>query len=165
MHLKDMCEEYYPLVFGYLMTLTGGDRDLSEDLTQETFLRAIQRIHTFRGEAKMSTWLCQIAKYCFYQYLSKRSHCKAVSIDTADNLSADELIEESYLIKEERSVLYEMIRKLEPAMRDVLLYRIVGELSFRQIGELMGKTENWARVNFYRGKEMVGKEMRRHEGK
>ncbi|MCR5754274.1 MAG: sigma-70 family RNA polymerase sigma factor [Acetatifactor sp.] len=164
MHLKKMCEEYYPLVFGYLMTLTGGERDLAEDLTQETFLRAIQRIKTFRGEAKMSTWLCQIAKYSFYQYLSKKSHFHDVSMDAAGELSAAELIEEAYLAREERSILYRSIEKLEPAMRDVILYRIVGELSFRQIGELLGKTENWARVTFYRGKEIVGKEMRKQDG-
>ena len=48
-------------------------------------------------------------------------------------------------------------------MRDVLMLRLAGELSFREIGEILGKSENWARVTFYRGKQIVGKEMSSHE--
>ncbi len=64
-NIEKMCEEYYSLVLGFLLTLTGGDPDLAEELTQETFLRAIKNSSKFKGESKVSTWLCQIAKYTF----------------------------------------------------------------------------------------------------
>ena len=163
MHLRKICEEYYPLVLGYLMTLTCGDKDLSEDLTQETFLRAIQHINSFRGEAKMSTWLCQIAKYTFWQHLSKKSRFSEVSIESVSELPTSTLIDEMYLEKETHSKLYQKIREMEPMMRDVMLYRITGELSFKEIGQIMDKTENWARVTFYRGKQQLGKEMRKDD--
>ena len=86
MNIKNMCEEYYQLVLGFLLTLTNGDRDLAEDLTQETFLRAIRRSDTFRGDAKVSTWLCQIAKYTFWQYLEKNNKFKQIPMEEAMEL-------------------------------------------------------------------------------
>lgn len=51
-------------------------------------------------------------------------------------------------------VLKEM-QKLSNDMREVIYLRVMGDLSFREIGEVLGRTENWARVNFYRGKELL----------
>ena len=163
MNIKKMCEEYYQLVLGFLLTLTNGDRDLAEDLTQETFLRAIRRSDTFRGDAKVSTWLCQIAKYTFWQYLEKNNKFNQISIEEAMEIPTGELVEEMYIKNETNKALYECIEKLDSATKDVMLYRLKGELSFKEIGELKGKTENWARVIFYRGKARIGKEMREYE--
>ena len=131
MDMKRVCEEYYSTVYGYLLTITGGNYDLAEELTQETFYRAIKNAGQFRGDCKMTTWLCQIAKYTFYQHLDKKNRRKEVSI--------------------------------EEALKDVLMLRLSGELSFREIGEILGKTENWARVTFYRGKQILGKELSGNE--
>jgi RNA polymerase sigma-70 factor (ECF subfamily) len=163
LNIKKICEEYYPLVYGYLLALTGGDRDLSEDLTQETFFRAIKNIGKFKGEAKVSTWLCQIGKYTFWQYIDKKNKYYQVSLDEANEIPALDLVEEIYAKKETNKILYENISKLDKDTKKVVLLRITGELSFKEIGELMGKTENWARVSFYRGKERLGKEMRGYE--
>ena len=86
MNIKKICEEYYPLVLGYLLTLTNGNKDLAEDLTQETFYRAIKNIKSFRGDCKVSTWLCQIAKYTFWQYLDKSKKYKQVPLDELMNV-------------------------------------------------------------------------------
>lgn len=72
MEIKEAYEQYFNTVYGYLCTLTGGNHNLAEELTQETFYRATKKISEFRGESKMSTWLCQIAKYVYYQSLDKR---------------------------------------------------------------------------------------------
>ena len=59
-----------------------------------------------------------------------------------------------------------MMKKLhscpEP-FREILYMRLFGDLSFKEIGEIMGRTENWARVNFYRGKEKLRKEWKDNE--
>ncbi|MDC7278935.1 MULTISPECIES: RNA polymerase sigma factor [Pseudobutyrivibrio] len=163
MNIKKICEEYYPLVLGYLLTLTNGNKDLAEDLTQETFYRAIKNIKSFRGDCKVSTWLCQIAKYTFWQYLDKSKKYKQVPLDELMNVSAGELVEEMYIKEETNKVLYESIEKLDAQTKDVVLFRLTGELSFKEIGELLNKTENWARVTFYRAKAKIGKEMSNYE--
>lgn len=163
MDMKKVCEEYYQTVYGYLVTITGRDYDLAEELTQETFYRAIKNVNKFRKDCKMSTWLCQIAKYTFYQYLDKKNRKKEVSMDTVIDIAAEQQLEKEYISNEQKLEIYKKIQQLESPAKDVLMLRLSGELSFREIGEILGKTENWARVTFYRGKQMVGKELEENE--
>lgn len=163
MDIKQICEEYYQTVYGYLITITGGDYELAEELTQETFYRAIKNAGKFRGDSKMSTWLCQIAKFAFYQHLDKKKRRKEVSMDDASLLTANQQIEKEYISNEQKLEIYKKIQSLESPTRDVLMLRISGDLSFREIGEILGKTENWARVTFYRGKQILGKELLKDE--
>ncbi|MBQ7942496.1 MAG: sigma-70 family RNA polymerase sigma factor [Lachnospiraceae bacterium] len=163
MDMKKVCEEYYQTVYGYLITITGGNYDLAEELTQETFYRAIKNAGMFRGDCKMSTWLCQIAKFSFYQHLDKKKRRKEVSMDTAIEQAAEQQLEKEYISNEQKLEIYKRIQQLESPTKDVLMLRLSGELSFREIGEILGKTENWARVTFYRGKQMLGKELGKDE--
>lgn len=64
-------------------------------------------------------------------------------------------IEEEIISKEEKKLLNKKIQKLDEKTREVVYLRIVGELSFKEIGIIMDKTENWARVTFYRGKNKM----------
>lgn len=163
MDIKSVCEEYYQSVYGYLVTITGGNYDLAEELTQETFYRAIKNAGKFREDCKMSTWLCQIAKYTFYQHLDKKNRRKEVSMDAAIEVAMEQQLEKEYISNEQKLEIYKKIQKLESPTKDVLMLRLSGELSFREIGEILGKTENWARVTFYRGKQMLGKELGKDE--
>ncbi|MBE5866335.1 MAG: RNA polymerase sigma factor [Lachnospiraceae bacterium] len=163
MDMKRVCEEYYQTVYGYLITITGGNYDLAEELTQETFYRAIKNAKQFREECKMSTWLCQIAKYTFYQHLDKKNRRKEVSMDAAVEVAMEQQIEREYISNEQKLLIYKKIQKMESPTKDVLMLRLSGELSFKEIGEILGKTENWARVTFYRGKQVLGKELDKDE--
>lgn len=163
MDMKKICEEYYQTVYGYLISITGGNIDLAEELTQETFYRAIKASGKFRGECKMSTWLCQIAKYAFYQHLDKKMRRKEVSMDDAIEVAAEQQIEKEYISNEQKLEIYKKIQRVESPTKDVLMLRLSGELSFKEIGEILGKSENWARVTFYRGKQMIGKELGKDE--
>lgn len=163
MDMKKMCEEYYQTVYGYLVSITNGDYELAGELTQETFYRAIKNAKNFREECKMSTWLCQIAKFAFYQHLERKQRKKEVSMDDAIELAARQQLEKDYIASEQKLEIYKQIQKLQTPMKDVLLLRLSGELSFREIGEILGKSENWARVTFYRGKQMIGKELNADE--
>lgn len=163
MDMKRVCEEYYQTVYGYLITITGGNYDLAEELTQETFYRAIKNAKQFREECKMSTWLCQIAKYTFYQHLDKKNRRKEVSMDAAVEVAMEQQIEREYISNEQKLLIYKKIQKMESPTKDVLMLRLSGELSFKEIGEILGKTENWARVTFYRGKQVLGKELSKDE--
>lgn len=126
---------------------------LAEDLTQETFLKAYQSIERYDGSCKLSVWLCQIAKHLYFQYLQKNG--REIPAELEEERIAKEDTEKQVLTKLELIDVLKEMQKLPDKMREVIYLRIIGELSFREIGEILGKTENWARVNFYRGKEQL----------
>lgn len=161
--MRQAYEEYFHTVYGFLMGLTGGNQDLAEELTQETFYRAIKNVSKFREECKMSTWLCQIAKYTFYQHLDKKNKHAEVSLDTMVETGIDEQLEQNFIQNENKLVIYKKIQELPSPMKDVFLFRLTGDLSFREIGNIFGKTENWARVTYYRGKQILGKELEKDD--
>lgn len=167
--IEQMCGEYYQTVLKYLLCITGGNYDLAEELTQETFYRAIRKAPGFRGECKMSTWLCQIAKFTFYQHMDKRKRHNEVSLDAMDDsdiiagMATESFPEQEFLDNQRKIGLYRAIHRLKSPYKEVLMLRITGDLSFKEIGEILDKSENWARVTFYRGKQSVAKEMENDE--
>lgn len=151
--IGEMYEEYFKTVYKYLFCLTHNE-DISEELTQETFYKAVSKINTYRGKCKISVWLCQIAKNLWYDQCRKNK--KLIDIDKEKKL--DEIIisaEEEVLKNDEKITLYKKMQNLDEKTREVMYLRITGELSFKEIGEILNKTENWARVTFYRGKNKL----------
>ena len=144
-------KEYFETIYKYLFCLTH-DYDISEDLTQETFYKAVKKINTYKGECKMSTWLCQIAKNLWYDYLKKNKFIKDIDDNDLIKIEESYLVDEQVIQKEEKLLLYKKMQILDEKTREVMYLRITGELSFKEIGIIMNKTENWARVTFYRGK-------------
>ena len=108
----------------------------------------------------MSTWLCQIAKYVFYQSLDKNRRRKEVPFDEAVETAMQEETENSVVGAESKLHIYRTIQSLPSPMRDVVMLRLTGELSFKEIGEVLSQSENWARVTFYRAKQILGKELK-----
>lgn len=143
-------------VYRYLLSLSH-DEDLAEELTQETFFRAMRTIGNYDGSCKLSVWLCQIAKHLWYQWLDRHTRWKPVEL-TEDVKSAPSP-EQSYMLRMEKTDLYKAIHNLPEAMREVVHMRLTGEFSFAEIGEIVGKSENWARVTFYRAKKKIMEEM------
>lgn len=162
-NMRGAYEEYYQVVYKFLMGLTTGNHELAEELTQETFYRATKNIGKFRGDCKMSTWLCQIAKYTFYQYIDKKNKRKEVPLESVVDIALEEEIEKNYIQNETKVFLYKKIQELESPMKDVVMLRLTGDLSFREIGDILGKSENWARVTFYRGKQILGRRLENND--
>ena len=129
------------------------DPDLAEELTQETFYRAVCSIDRFDGSCKLSVWLCQIAKHLWYQHLRKRQK-ETVPLETAPETPVPSA-EDGVLDQEGRLTLLRQIHRLPEPQREVIYLRAFGNLSFREIGDVLGKTENWTRVTFYRTKEKL----------
>jgi RNA polymerase sigma-70 factor (ECF subfamily) len=139
--------ENYPIVYGYLLSLCG-DPTLAEDLTAETFLRAVEKIGTYNAAYKPSTWLCTIGRNLYRNHLKRsRRHT-----DLPEELPCRAPSPETLLLQREqaRQVL-QAAENLPPQQRQVLYMRMDG-MSFRSIGLVLGKTENWARVTFFRVK-------------
>ena len=133
--------------------------DLAEELTQETFYQAVRSVDRFDGTCKVSVWLCQIAKHLWYQHLRKRKPEEPLPEDSLPGPSA----EEATLARQGHLDLLRQIHALPPSTREVMYLRAFGGLSFREIGDVLGRTETWARVTFYRGKEALRKGGADHE--
>lgn len=151
--MEQLYEAYVQDVYRFLFSRCG-DADLAEELTQETFFRAISSIGRFRGECSMKSWLFQIARHCLYRQWNRNKREKSVGL-TADLLDAAFTPEDDYVARESVKHLYQNILKLPENMRETVLLRLSGDLSFREIGEVQGKSENWARVTFFRAKQRL----------
>ena len=147
--------EYYSEVYKFVLTLCQ-NHTLAEEITQESFFKALKSIDSFNGNCKLSTWLCKIAKNTYYSYAKKHNRQVDYPLDI---LLSDENIEEQFADKETAYTIYKVLHKLNEPYKEVFWLRIFGELSFAQIGALFEKTENWARVTYYRAKIMIKEEL------
>ena len=152
--MDELYQQYARTVYKYLKSVTHNE-DLAEELTQETFYQAIRSIDRFDGSCKVSTWLCAIAKNLFLSYLRKNPAHEDV---TETEIAVDST--ESIVMGAEGQLdLLKKLHDLPEPYREVMYLRIFGGLSFAETAEVLGKSENWARVTFYRGKEKLRKEM------
>lgn len=155
--MDELYEQNARIVYRFLYSICRSE-PLAEDLTQETFLEAYKSIERFDGSCKISSWLCQIAKHLLYRHYEKTKHeIPSALEDTADFIPMAPAPDGRVMAKLELMEVFRDMQKLPPAMREVIYLRITGELTFREIGEIMGRSENWARVTFYRGKEILWK--------
>jgi len=147
--------EYFSEVYKFVLTLCQNPT-LAEEITQETFFKALKNIDNFNGNCKLSTWLCKIAKNTFYSYTKKNNKQADYSLDI---IISDENIEAQFADKETAYAIHKVLHKLKEPYKEVFWLRTFGELSFVQIGSLFGKTENWARVTYYRAKLFIKEEL------
>ena len=129
------------------------DPHLAEELTQETFYQAVRSIDHFDGRCRVSVWLCQIAKHLWYQHLRKSG--RETELPEESQLPLVPSAEEETVRRSGQLELLRQIHALPEPGREVVYLRAFGGLSFREIGDVLGKTETWARVTFYRGKERL----------
>ena len=153
-NIEKIYEEYFETVNKYLFCLTHNN-DISEELTQETFYKAVKKIDTYKGECKMSAWLCQIAKNLWYDQCRKNKKFVDKREEELLNVQALNTLEEYVIANYEKISLYKKMQYLDEKTREVMYLRTTGELSFKEIGIILNKTENWARVTFYRGKNKL----------
>ena len=144
---------YFRDVYRYCLALTRSEQ-LAEELTQETFFKALGAIDRFDGKCRVYVWLCQIAKNTYFTHCDREKRRGELPQDLP---SADGL-EEKLLTQESAFEIHRMLHRLEEPYKEVFLLRALGELSFRQIGELFGKTENWACVTYHRARKKLQKE-------
>ena len=153
--IEKIYNSYAKTVYKYIFCLSK-DEELSKEIVQETFEVAIKNINRFKGDCKISTWLCQIAKYIWYKNLRKSKKISNISFEELENvIVSNEIIEDKLFEKQEKIRLFKKIQKLDEETRNVIYLRILGNLSYKEIAEIMGKTTTWARVTFFRGKEKL----------
>lgn len=157
-NVEEIFNKYSQAVYKYLFCLTN-NKDLAEDLTQETFAIAMDKIDSFKGKCKLSVWLCQIAKHLWYKQLRKKQKEKTISFEELNNeLFSEENIDEIIYEHDEKLKLFKDIQKLDEPFKDVIYLKLSGNLNFVEIAEILGKTPNWVRVTFFRAKQKLKKE-------
>lgn len=150
-NFKELYRIHSKELFNYLLYLTN-DYSLAEELLQETFFQAFTAIHRFKGKSKVRTWLYQIAKYVYYNH-QKKNRFQKVSIDDNEEKLVSHITPDMILMeKEDNELLYSSLKQLKEPYKQVIILRSYSELSFKEIGEIFSKSENWARVTFHRGK-------------
>jgi len=159
MDFENIYHTYFQDVYLYIWRLSG-DAHTAEEITSETFFRALRAIDSFRGECELRIWLCQIAKNCYYAQRKKNG--RFVSIEDAQLQTfpdPDALVDETVAGREAAQQLRMLLHSLKEPYREVFMWRVYGELSFRQIGQIFGKSENWACVTYHRARTMLKRKM------
>lgn len=153
---EEIYKRYFDPVYRYVFSLCR-DELLAEEITQETFFRAMEHIDKFQGRCKLSVWLCQIAKNTLFTCTKKQKRY-GPEADADLSLQSGPSIEGALLDKETAWTLHRLLHRLSEPYKEVFSLRVFGELPFSQIGELFEKSDSWARLIFYRAK----KELRRN---
>lgn len=158
-NIEEIYNKYSKIIYKYIFCLSK-DKEISEEIVQETFLVAVKDINKFEGKCKISTWLCQIAKNIWYQNLKKEKRYQKVPIEgITESILFEEEIEEIICQKESKIELFKKMQKLDEQTRNVIYLRIFGNLTYEEIGEIMNKTSSWARVVYFRGKQKLQEEI------
>ena len=157
---EKLYEAFYMKVFYYVMTLAK-DRNDAEEITQETFFRAISTDKSFRGDSDSYTWLCAIAKNIFID--SKRRYANQEDEVPEELADENKGIEEKLSDRETSLRIHTILHQLEEPYKEVFQLRVFGELSFAEIGSIFGKTETWARVTYHRARLKIKERMDEYE--
>ena len=148
---------YFRDVYRYALSLCRNE-SVAEEITQETFYKALAKLNSFDGKCKITVWLCQIAKNTYISMCRKDKRLKPnVGVE---QLKDNENIEEYFFDKETAFTIHKVLHTLDEPYKEVFSLRTFGELSFKQIAELFGKTEAWARVTYHRARLRIKEEMK-----
>lgn len=146
---------YFSEVYKFVLTLCQ-EPALAEEITQETFFKALKQIDRFRGNCRMGTWLCSIAKNT---YISHTRKIRPQADCPTEWIPSPQRMEEQFEDKETAYRIHESLHKLKEPYKEVFWLRTFGELSYLQIGALFSKSETWARVTYYRAKTMIKEDL------
>ena len=159
MQFGQLYERYFRDVYMYLLRLSGSETT-AEEITEETFFKALRSIDSFRGDCSMYAWLCRIARNLYFSYLKKSRRTQ--SIDGAGyELPADagQDLEEAWADKDQALRIKRLLHTIPDPYKEVFMWRVFAEMDFREIGSLYGKTANWACVTYHRAKKMITERM------
>lgn len=158
---EELYKQYYRQVYFYVLGLCRNEH-IAEEITQETFFKVLEKMDAFRGECRINVWITQIAKNTFYTYCRRKKLAPEGSLDDVEeniNVKTQDNFEEKLMDREAAREIHMVLHRMPEPYREVFWMRIFGELSFREIGNIHGKTESWARVVYHRAKLMIREEL------
>lgn len=141
-------QDYYLSVYKYLLSLSKNE-SIAEEMTQETFYKVLKSIKKYDPKYEIFTWICSIAKNTYYSYCKKNKILTSLQEDIIDN---EKVIIDKIIMTSTNEEMLKIVHSLDEISKEVFTLRVYGNLSFRQICNIFEKTENWARVTYYRSK-------------
>jgi RNA polymerase sigma-70 factor (ECF subfamily) len=152
MEFEQIYTTYFRDVYLYICTLSNSEH-IAEEITSETFFKAMKSIDSFRGDCDIRVWLCQIAKNCYYSYIKKadRTEC----IDNVEIAEQGVSFEERLFRHDTAMQIQKILHDVPEPYKEVFMWRVYAELSFKQIGQIFGKSENWACVAYHRARNKI----------
>ena len=157
LNIQEIYEQYFTIVYRYLLSLSHHTH-IAEELTQETFFKALKKVDDFRGDCDLRVWLCQISKNTYYDYQKKNKKYAPESQEETEDIFTSNLLQ-NFSDKETAFQVHQVLHRLSEPYKEVFSLRTFGELNFREIGMLFGKSENWARVTYYRARVKIREEL------
>ncbi|MCR4564162.1 MAG: sigma-70 family RNA polymerase sigma factor [Clostridiales bacterium] len=152
---EEIYGEYFDDVYNYIYRLSG-NRDIAEEITSETFFKALKAIDGFKGECEIRVWLCQIAKNSYYSFIKKQKRSADIDISDIESLpERNESLEEQVIKTDEANRIRSILHLIDEPYKEVFMWRVFADMSFKQIGEIFRKSDNWACVTFHRAKKMI----------
>ena len=152
MEFEEIYTTYFSDVYMYIRRLSR-DEHLAEEITSETFFKAMNSIESFRGDCDIRVWLCQIAKNCYFTYLKKTQRID--SIEDIEIAEQSENFEERFFQKDAAMQIQKVLHDIPDPYKEVFMWRVFAEMSFKQIGQIFHKSENWACVTYHRARKMI----------
>ena len=152
---EQLYDTYFNDVYLYILRLSGNEH-IAEEITSDTFFKAMKSINSFRGDCDVRVWLCQIAKNCYYSYIKKSNRTEQV--DEAELQEIPDLatsIADECVRRDEIDRIQRALHHVGEPYREVFMWRVYAELSFKQIAQIFGKTENWACVTYHRARKLI----------
>ena len=146
--------EYFQDVFYYLRSLSS-NQEIAEDLTQETFVKAMKGLDRYDGQKDIRAWLFTIAKNSFIDRCRKEKHCSKQEFQPELFADPAPCFVEKMMDQADAFQIHQILHELSEPYKEVFSLRTFGELSFEQIGKLFGKGAGWARVTYYRAKQKI----------
>lgn len=154
MDFEETYKSYFHNVFLFVCSLTP-DRNLAEEVTQETFLKAMQNIEKFDGRKDILAWLFTIARNTLISHCRRQKHLTEQPV--AERY--EDTMLENLMDREQADIIYSLLHRMKEPYKEVFTLRVLGELSFQRIGRIFGKSDAWARVTYYRAKTMIAEHM------
>ncbi len=163
MELEQIYRAYFKSIYHYVWRLSG-DEHIAEEIASETFFKAVNSIDSFRGGCTMRVWLCQIAKNTYYSYLKRNKRVSSVDEPDLQSIAAANApIDEQLSEREDARQIRKILHDISEPYKEVFMWRVFGELSFKEIGELYGKSDNWACVTYHRAGKMIRRRLEENE--
>ena len=152
MEFEKIYTTYFRDVFLYIRRLSN-DENIAEEITSETFFKAMNSIDRFRGDCNIRVWLCQIAKNCYYSHLQKAG--RTDSIEEIEVAEQGISLEDRLSQQDQATRIHKILHNIPDPYKEVFVWRVFAELSFKQIGQIFGKSENWACVTYHRARKKI----------
>ena len=152
MEFEQIYTTYFRDVYLYICKLSNSEH-IAEEITSETFFKAMKSIDNFRGDCDIRVWLCQIAQNCYYSYINKANRTEC--IDNVEIAEQGASFEERLFRHDTAIQIQKILHDIPEPYKEVFMWRVYAELSFKQIGQMFGKSENWACVTYHRARNKI----------